>query len=421
MLNEPAIREALRAVQEPELGRDIVTLDMVKEVAVGADDAVSLTIQLTTPACPLKDEIERNIQSTLMGLGASRVDVTWSAHVRRSAPSQPQSLVPGVKNIVAVASGKGGVGKSTVSANLAVSLAMDGASVGLLDADITGPNVPLMMGVEGAPTASPDGKIMPLERYGVKVISIQFFVPEGQPIVWRGPLVGGAIQQFLRDVAWGDLDYLVIDLPPGTSDAQLTLAQSVPISGALLVTTPQDVALLDVEKALAMFQRMSVPVMGDRGEHDRVHLPALRRGHRDLRSRGRGGVRTPPRPGVFRRDPARHQGPAGRRCRRAGGRPAGAGSGGEGDARDRPAGRGAHERPRRAAGPGPDDQLSPAPARGRTPGCAAPPGVPRGPHGRAKDRNESPDAPLRPGRAVSTGHTTKITRAAPRRPVALRS
>jgi ATP-binding protein involved in chromosome partitioning len=161
-----------------------------------------------------------------------------------------------------VASGKGGVGKSTVSANLAVSLALDGASVGLLDADITGPNIPLMLGVEGAPQASPEGKIEPLERYGVKVISIQFFVPEGQPIVWRGPLVGGAIQQFLRDVAWGELDYLVIDLPPGTSDAQLTLAQAVPISGALLVTTPQDVALLDVEKALAMFRRMSVPVMG---------------------------------------------------------------------------------------------------------------------------------------------------------------
>jgi ATP-binding protein involved in chromosome partitioning len=139
---------------------------------------------------------------------------------------------------------------------------MEGASVGLLDADITGPNIPLMLGVEGQPKSTPDNKIQPLERYGVKVISIQFFVPEGQPVVWRGPLVGGAIQQFLRDVDWGELDYLVIDLPPGTSDAQLTLAQAVPISGTLLVTTPQDVALLDVGKALAMFRRMSVPVMG---------------------------------------------------------------------------------------------------------------------------------------------------------------
>jgi ATP-binding protein involved in chromosome partitioning len=182
--------------------------------------------------------------------------------VRRAAPAAGPQLLEGVKNIVAVASGKGGVGKSTVSANLAVALAQAGASVGLLDADITGPNIPLMMGLEGAPKANADNKIVPLERYGVKVISIAFFVPDGQPIIWRGPLVGGAIQQFLRDVAWGDLDYLVVDLPPGTSDAQLTLAQSVPISGAVLVTTPQQVAIADVQKALAMFARMSVPVIG---------------------------------------------------------------------------------------------------------------------------------------------------------------
>ena len=284
--------------------------------------------------------------------------VTWGAMVRRATPSQPQSLVPGVKNIIAVASGKGGVGKSTVSVNLAVSLAMDGASVGLLDADITGPNIPLMMGIEGAPTASPDGKITPLERYGVKVISIQFFVPEGQPIVWRGPLVGGAIQQFLRDVAWGELDYLVIDLPPGTSDAQLTLAQAVPISGSLLVTTPQDVALMDVEKALAMFRRMSVPVMGIVENMSVVHLSALRRGDRDLRARRRRGIRAASRAGVLRRHPTGRQGPPGRRRRRAGGRPARTGSGRGGDARHGAPGRGADERPRRAAGTGPLDQLS---------------------------------------------------------------
>jgi ATP-binding protein involved in chromosome partitioning len=260
-LSEAAVMDALRNVQEPELGRDIVTLNMVKDLEV-SDSAVSMKIELTTPACPLKDEIERNVHSVLGDLGAEEVTVTWGAMVRRAQPAQAQQLLPGVKNIIAVASGKGGVGKSTVSANLAVALAMEGASVGLLDADITGPNIPLMLGVEGAPAASPEGKITPLERYGVKVISIQFFVPEGQPIVWRGPLVGGAIQQFLRDVDWGELDYLVIDLPPGTSDAQLTLAQAVPISGALLVTTPQDVAVLDVSKALAMFRRMSVPVMG---------------------------------------------------------------------------------------------------------------------------------------------------------------
>jgi ATP-binding protein involved in chromosome partitioning len=260
-LTEGAILDALRTVQEPELGRDLVTLNMVKAITIDAAD-VALTIELTTPACPLKDEIEQNARAALAAIGVGRATITWGAMVRRAAPAAGPQLLEGVKNIVAVASGKGGVGKSTVSANLAVALAQAGASVGLLDADITGPNITLMMGLEGTPKATGDNKIVPLERYGVKVISIAFFVPDGQPIVWRGPLVGGAIQQFLRDVAWGDLDYLVVDLPPGTSDAQLTLAQAVPISGAVLVTTPQQVAVLDVQKALAMFARMSVPVIG---------------------------------------------------------------------------------------------------------------------------------------------------------------
>jgi ATP-binding protein involved in chromosome partitioning len=260
-LSESAIFDALRHVQEPELGRDIVTLNMVKAVKIDGT-SVAITIELTTPACPLKDEIERNMQTAVLALGADKLAVTWNAMVRRASPVQAQQLLPGVKNTIAIASGKGGVGKSTVSVNLAVALAQAGAKVGLLDADITGPNIPLMMGVEGQPKASPNNKITPLERYGVKVISIQFFVPEGQPVVWRGPLVGGAIQQFLRDVEWGDLDYLIIDQPPGTSDAQLTLAQAIPISGTVLVTTPQDVALLDVQKAMAMLKRMSVPVIG---------------------------------------------------------------------------------------------------------------------------------------------------------------
>ncbi len=260
-LTEAAIFDALRHVQEPELGRDIVTLNMVKNVAI-ADADVAFTIELTTPACPLKDEIERNVLAALEGIGAANVDLPGGSMVRRAAPQPPQLLLPNVKNIIAVASGKGGVGKSTVSVNLAVALAQSGAKVGLLDADITGPNIPMMLGVEGQPKASEANKIVPLERHGVKCISIQFFVPEGQPIVWRGPLVGGAIQQFLRDVDWGDLDYLVIDLPPGTSDAQLTLAQAVPLSGAVLVTTPQEVSLADVAKALAMFKRLSVPILG---------------------------------------------------------------------------------------------------------------------------------------------------------------
>jgi len=260
-LSEAAIVEALRQVQEPELGRDIVSLDMVKGIAIDGT-SVAFTIELTTPACPLKDEIEGNARQVLRDLGATDVAITRGAMVRRAAPRQAEQLLPNVKNVIAVGSGKGGVGKSTVSVNLAVALAQAGAAVGLLDADITGPNIPMMLGVDGQPKASPNNKITPLERHGVKCISIQFFVPEGQPIVWRGPLVGGAIQQFLRDVDWGDLDYLVVDLPPGTSDAQLTLAQSVPLGGAVLVTTPQDVALSDVGKALAMFKRLSVPILG---------------------------------------------------------------------------------------------------------------------------------------------------------------
>jgi ATP-binding protein involved in chromosome partitioning len=260
-VTQDTVMAALATVQEPELGGDLVTRQMVKDLVIDGA-AVRFTIELTTPACPLKDEIESRVHAALDPIGVESVELTWGSMVRRATPRTPEQLLPGVKNVIAVASGKGGVGKSTVAVNLAVALAQDGASVGLLDADITGPNVPLMLGLDGQPGKSAQEKILPLERHGVKAISIQFFVPAGQPIIWRGPLVGGAIQQFLRDVEWGELDYLVIDLPPGTSDAQLTLAQAVPISGAVLVTTPQEVALLDVEKALAMFKRMSVPVIG---------------------------------------------------------------------------------------------------------------------------------------------------------------
>jgi ATP-binding protein involved in chromosome partitioning len=260
-VTEAVVFDALRTVQEPELGGDLVTRNMIKDlVLTGAD--VAFTIELTTPACPLKDQIEAEVRQALTQVGIEGIAITWGATVRRATPRAAEQLVPGVKNVIAVASGKGGVGKSTVSVNLAVSLAKSGATVGLLDADITGPNIPMMLGLDGQPTANADNKIVPLERHGVKAISIQFFVPEGQPIVWRGPLIGGAIQQFLRDVDWGELDYLVIDLPPGTSDAQLTLAQAVPISGTVLVTTPQDVALADVTKALAMLKRLNVPVIG---------------------------------------------------------------------------------------------------------------------------------------------------------------
>jgi ATP-binding protein involved in chromosome partitioning len=260
-VTQEAVLAALRTVQEPELGGDLVTRDMIRDLTLDGTK-VSFTIELTTPACPLKDEIEARVRRALEPIGVESLAIAWGATVRRATPRAPEQLIPGVKNVIAVASGKGGVGKSTVSVNLAVALAQDGASVGLLDADITGPNIPLMLGLDGQPGQSANNKIVPLSRHGVKAISIQFFVPQGQPIIWRGPLVGGAIQQFLRDVDWGELDYLVVDLPPGTSDAQLTLAQAVPISGAVLVTTPQEVSILDVEKALAMFARMSVPVLG---------------------------------------------------------------------------------------------------------------------------------------------------------------
>jgi ATP-binding protein involved in chromosome partitioning len=260
-VSEASVLAALRTVQEPELGGDLVTRNMIKDLRIDGSD-VAFTIELTTPACPLKDQIEAEVRTALAPVGVGGVAIEWGATVRRAAPRSAEQLVPGVKNVLAVASGKGGVGKSTVSVNLAVALAQAGATVGLLDADITGPNIPMMLGIDGQPEASSNNKILPLERHGVKVISIQFFVPEGQPIVWRGPLIGGAISQFLRDVEWGELDYLVVDLPPGTSDAQLTLAQAVPISGVVLVTTPQDVALADVGKALSMLQRLNVPVIG---------------------------------------------------------------------------------------------------------------------------------------------------------------
>ena len=261
-LTEEAVLKALSSVQEPELGGNFVSRGMVKNLAIDGTK-VSFTVELTTPACPLKDEIQRQFEAALKPLGVTETAVEWTATVRRGTPgTNTPALLPGVRNIVAVASGKGGVGKTTISVNLAVALAKSGACVGLLDADITGPNIPMMIGAEGQPVASPEGKIKPLEANGVKVISIGFFLQDGQPVVWRGPLVGGAIQQFLRDVDWGDLDYLIVDLPPGTSDAQLTLAQSVPLTGAVLVTTPQQVSLADVAKALGMFQRVNVPILG---------------------------------------------------------------------------------------------------------------------------------------------------------------
>ena len=354
-ITEGAVLDALRAVQEPELGRDIVTLDMVKSIAID-DDRRRLHDRADDPGLPAQGRDRGATPDRRSApIGVDDVDITWGAMVRRAHAAPGRTARPGRQEHHRGRVRQGRRRQEHRRVNLAVALAQAGAAVGLLDADITGPNIPQMLGLEGQPKASANNKITPLERYGVKTISIQFFVPEGQPIVWRGPLVGGAIQQFLRDVDWGELDYLVIDLPPGTSDAQLTLAQAVPICGAVLVTTPQEVVLTDVGKALAMFQRMSVPVIGlveNMTAFACPHCGELT----EIFGRG-GGERfaAEHEPRVPRRHPARHHGPPGRRRRRARGRSARAGSGGARADRDRPDGRRADERPgrrgRRTAGP----------------------------------------------------------------------
>ncbi|MBI4550226.1 MAG: Mrp/NBP35 family ATP-binding protein [Candidatus Omnitrophica bacterium] len=259
-ISEQAVVDALRTVEDPDLRRDLVSLGLVKDLKIEGDK-VSLTIELTTPACPLKEKIKKDTEDALRAVpGVARVEIGMTAKVRSSL-SGGQERFAGIRNIVAVASGKGGVGKSTLSVNLAVALARTGARVGLMDADIYGPNIPLMVGLSAKPKT--DGKkIIPPENYGIKVISMGFLVPEDQAVIWRGPMLHGAIQQFLGDVAWGELDYLLVDLPPGTGDVQLSLSQTVPMTGALMVTTPQAVSLQDVRKGIAMFQKVRVPILG---------------------------------------------------------------------------------------------------------------------------------------------------------------
>ncbi|GAO04771.1 Mrp/NBP35 family ATP-binding protein [Anaeromyxobacter sp. PSR-1] len=260
-LDNAAALEALKKVMDPELHRDLVSLGMVKDLVVEGD-AVRLKVELTTPACPLKDTIGRDVEGALRRAGFARVEIHWGAQVR-SAPGVAQSsLTPGVKNIVLVGAGKGGVGKSTVAINLAVGLARQGAKVGILDADIYGPSVPILTGLDQKPTSRDGQKLDPLEAHGIKVMSIGFLIDPEQALIWRGPMVTGALVQLLRDVNWGELDYLVLDLPPGTGDVPLTLAQNVRAAGVVLVSTPQDVALADVIRAKLMFDKVSIPVLG---------------------------------------------------------------------------------------------------------------------------------------------------------------
>jgi len=260
-LTDENILAALSGVKDPEIGRDLVSLGMVKNITIDGS-VVDLTVELTTPACPLKATIENDIVQSLEALGAAAVRVDWASNVKRSFGGPAADLIPGVRNTIAVASGKGGVGKSTVAVNLAVSLARDGARVGLLDADITGPNVPLMMGTQGAHVTGTGGRPNPVVSHGVQMMSIQYFLQGDAPVIWRGPLIHSAISQFLRDVEWGELDYLIIDLPPGTGDAALSLSQLIPLTGAVIVTTPQEVSLLDARKAVAMFDKVNVRTLG---------------------------------------------------------------------------------------------------------------------------------------------------------------
>ena len=263
LVQEQQVLDALTQVMDPDLRKNIVQLGFVKDVHIEGG-SVSFKVELTTPACPVKEQLKQQAMAVVSALpGVEQVDVQMTARVRDSQKKMDNSLIPGVKNVIAVASGKGGVGKSTTAVNLAIALAESGASVGILDADIYGPSLPRMLHVTGRPQEEAEGvKLQPSEAYGMKVMSMGFFMEEEAPVIWRGPMVGMAVEQLLRDVDWGDLDYLVIDLPPGTGDAQLTLTQKIPITGVVIVSTPQDVALSDVKRGINMFKKVDVPILG---------------------------------------------------------------------------------------------------------------------------------------------------------------
>ncbi len=269
MITVEKVKEALSNVQEPDLGKDLVTLNMVQDITV-VDKKISFTVVLTTPACPLKDMIHNACVAAIHHLvdKEAEVQIHMTANTTSKRADANNNILPGVKNIIAIVSGKGGVGKSTTAANLAMALHMQGATVGLMDADIYGPSIPIMFGVKGQRPLMKDvdGKamIMPLEKYGISLMSIGLLVDEKDAVVWRGPMASSAIKQFITDVAWGNLDYLIIDMPPGTGDIHLTILQTVPVTGVVVVSTPQQVALADAKKAIAMFgqAQIKVPILG---------------------------------------------------------------------------------------------------------------------------------------------------------------
>ena len=259
------ILNALAQVKDPDLHRDIVSLGFVKDVRIDNGN-VSLTIELTTPACPVREQMKEQAGQYVRALpGVTQITVTMTSQVRPSVASHPSgsgSLIPTIKNVVPIASGKGGVGKSTVSANLALALAKTGAQVGLMDADVYGPSVPTLLGITSVPEVTPERRIIPVDQHGLKVISMGFFMKPEEAVVWRGPMLHKTVEQFLGGVAWGELDYLLVDLPPGTGDVQLSLCQLIPLTGAVIVSTPQDVALNVANKAIAMFKKLNAPILG---------------------------------------------------------------------------------------------------------------------------------------------------------------
>jgi ATP-binding protein involved in chromosome partitioning len=267
-ITKEKVLEALGNVIDPDLGQDLVTLNMIEDVVIDGKN-VAFTVNLTTPACPMKEEIHRACVNAIKHLVDPEAvpNINMSSKVTTSSKvvdqQEQQNMLQNVKNIIAVASGKGGVGKSTIAANLAVALAKSGASVGLVDTDIYGPSVPTMFNLKNErPNINTQRKLIPLEKYGVKLLSMGFLVNQDEAVVWRGPMVSSAVKQFLTDAVWGDLDYLIMDLPPGTGDIQLTIVQTVPLTGAVIVSTPQDVALDDARKGVAMFRKVNVPVLG---------------------------------------------------------------------------------------------------------------------------------------------------------------
>ena len=261
MVTVDQVLTSLRTVVDPELHKDIVSMGMIKDLAI-TEGKVSFNLELTTPACPFNSDIEQDVRTAISNIGVENLDLKVTARVMEGRAISMDELIPDVKNIIAVASGKGGVGKTTIAVNLALALAKSGAKVGLLDADIYGPSVPLMLGAEESPQVLKN-KIQPPNVEGIKVISMGFFYEQSQQAgIYRGPIVSGIVKQFLTDVEWGSLDYLIIDLPPGTGDAPLTMAQTIPVTGIVIVTTPQDVAMNVAVKAVGMFSKLNVPIVG---------------------------------------------------------------------------------------------------------------------------------------------------------------